>query len=323
MSWLRLPENRLASQAIGLFGTGEKAPLQMVLWGPPGTGKTRLASRWLKLMRKANAEARLLRVPSQELSLRLRGVFVPPGQPVPKSRMIGPRRADGLVLEDIHRLTMKRSAALARLLDHRQARGLPTLLTSRETVSRLDLEAGTRDRLLSGLVVGLQALGPASRLKALEKQVPAIKTRLGETSRDWLARQAGPSWRGLTAVARVLKTRLASKGPVLDHPSARKLFADLEKPKLRAPDLIRLCARHFGVTETALKGKGRQPSLVLARQVTMAILRRHTELSLEKIGALLGGRDSATVRHSLAKMADTTHPMAQSALRELSRRAEG
>ena len=323
MSWLRLPENRLACQAITLLGAGGKSPLQLMVWGPPGTGKTSLTTRWLKGMRRANPEARLLRVQAQDLSMRLRGVFVPPGQPVPRSRLAGLRRADGLVLEDIHRLTVKRSAALGRLLDHRLARGLPTLLTSREPVGRLDLEESTRDRLAGGLVVGVQALGITSRLKALERQVPGFKVRLSGTTRDWMARQTGPSWRGLAAVAKVLKSRLAPTGPTLDHGAARRLFADLEKPKLRAPDLIRLSARHFGVTETALKGKGRQPSLVLARQVTMAILRRHTELSLEKIGALLGGRDSATVRHSLAKMSETAHPMALSALRELSQRADG
>lgn len=323
MTWLALPENRNAQKAVEFLGKSDKYPLQLLLWGPPGTGKTRLATRWLKRQRKANPAAKLLRIGSQELSLRLRGVFVPPGQQAPKSKLGPIRRADCLVLEDVHRLTQKRSAALARLLDHRLSRGRATLVTSRDHPGQLDLLEGTRDRLTCGLVVALAPLTLASRIKALEKLAPVLRVRLNDTSRDWLARQAGPSWRGVAAVARVAKTRLAETGPVLEHAAARKLFADLEKPKPRAQDLVRMSARHFGVTETALKGKGRQPSLVLARQVTMAILRRHTELSLEKIGGILGGRDSATVRHSLAKIDKTSHPLAVAALRDLSKRAEG
>ena len=70
----------------------------------------------------------MLRVSSQELSLRLRGVFVPPGQQAPKSKLGSLRLADALVLEDLHRLTAKRSVALGRLLDHRLARGRATLI---------------------------------------------------------------------------------------------------------------------------------------------------------------------------------------------------
>ena len=323
MSWQTLPENRLALRAVELLAAGGKTPLQMLLWGPPGTGKTRLATRWLKRHREKKPEARLLRVSSQELSLRLRGVFVPPGQQAPKSKLGSLRLADALVLEDLHRLTAKRSVALGRLLDHRLARGRATLITSREPIALLSLDEGARGRLASGLVAAIKPLGLPSRMKALNKLAPVGHKRLTDTTLEWLARQSGSSWRGLGAVAKAMKARLAAEGPVLEHPAGKRLLADLEKPRLRAPDLIRLTAKHFGVTETALKGKGRQPSLVLARQVTMTLLRRHTELSLEKIGGMMGGRDSATVRHSLAKMDKTTHPMAVNALLELSRRAEG
>ena len=108
----------------------------------------------------------------------------------------------------------------------------------------------------SGLVAAIKPLGLPSRMKALNKLAPVGHKRLTDTTLEWLARQSGSSWRGLGAVAKAMKARLAAEGPVLEHPAGKRLLADLEKPRLRAPDLIRLTAKHFGVTETALKGKG-------------------------------------------------------------------
>ena len=57
-------------------------------------------------------------------------------------------------------------------------------------------------------------------------------------------------------------------------------------------------ATRFAVRVSALRGPGRQTSIVEARHLAMYLARLHTGLSYAAIGAYFGGRDPATVRHA-------------------------
>ena len=62
--------------------------------------------------------------------------------------------------------------------------------------------------------------------------------------------------------------------------------------------VARAVASRFGVRVSALRGPGRQASVVEARHLAMQLARLHTGLSFAAIGAYFGGRDPATVRHA-------------------------
>ena len=56
------------------------------------------------------------------------------------------------------------------------------------------------------------------------------------------------------------------------------------------------------VLEYTLKGKSREQSLVIARQIAMFILREDSQMNLTTIGLLFGGRDHTTVLHGIRKI---------------------
>jgi chromosomal replication initiation ATPase DnaA len=58
---------------------------------------------------------------------------------------------------------------------------------------------------------------------------------------------------------------------------------------------LRTITQSFGLTEEAIKGRGRSKQEIKARAVAAASLRRHGS-SYGAIAALLGGRDRSTVR---------------------------
>ena len=56
----------------------------------------------------------------------------------------------------------------------------------------------------------------------------------------------------------------------------------------------------LGVDEVEIKGKSRRFEVVQARHIIVAILKKKTELSLNAIGAILGGRHHTTVMASMS-----------------------
>ncbi len=70
-------------------------------------------------------------------------------------------------------------------------------------------------------------------------------------------------------------------------------------------DIIQLVSGFYDVKRAELLGKRRHQSISLPRQVCMYLVRQHTRLSLEEIGAQFGGRDHSTVIHSLRKVEET------------------
>jgi chromosomal replication initiator protein len=56
---------------------------------------------------------------------------------------------------------------------------------------------------------------------------------------------------------------------------------------------------HYGVTVLDVMSKSRKKELVMARQLAIYFIRKHTSYSLKQVGMYFGGRDHSTVCHAI------------------------
>ena len=72
-----------------------------------------------------------------------------------------------------------------------------------------------------------------------------------------------------------------------------------------SPELVlEYVAEHYLVCVEDLKSKKRSAEIVMPRQVVMYLLRNLTDLTLEKIGHVLGGKNYTTVKYGIEKVED-------------------
>lgn len=74
-------------------------------------------------------------------------------------------------------------------------------------------------------------------------------------------------------------------------------------------EIVDICADEFGVSASEIRGRSRSPEFVRPRHAVCALAQTHTGQSMSQIGADLGGRDHATIRHATGQAAryrDTT-----------------
>ncbi|MCR5272487.1 MAG: chromosomal replication initiator protein DnaA [Lachnospiraceae bacterium] len=78
-----------------------------------------------------------------------------------------------------------------------------------------------------------------------------------------------------------------------------------DKPREVTPQLIvEVVSEHFQLPINQMISKNRSSDYVRARQVAMYLCKQMTDIPLDSIGQLLGGRDHSTILHGINKMSD-------------------
>lgn len=163
-----------------------------------------------------------------------------------------------------------------------------------------------RSRLASGMVTDIHLPCIEVKTAILKKKAESSGEVLSDEVAHFLASHVTSNIRELEgALIRVIAFAHLTKQPI-SLELAQKIFAPHEELSVKkAVDLksvIKAVGKHFPYSLDDLRSKNRNKDLVLARQVAMYIMKNNTDKSLREIGAYLGARNHATVKHALSKI---------------------
>ena len=321
--WVSLPENRSALAAVervadcvcgrsrGITPPARLDVNPLFLHGSAGVGKTHLV---------AGLAARIAeREPGLSAVILTAGDFDRDPQES-AADLAAARQADLVAVEDVHRLSATAVEAVVQLLDRGLARQVQLVFTAAVGPAQLELPARLTSRLAGGLIVGLEPLGPASRLTFIQDRVARKGLAVDPAALHWLAEHVGGSGRQLDgAVARLEALTRMHGGPPGVDAVAESFRTDAEARRATVERIAQRVGRYFRVEARRLQGSDRSRQVLLPRQVGMYLARRLTDLSLGQIGAYFGGRDHSTVLHACRKVeaALDRDPVLSGAVRQL------
>ncbi|MEX0590188.1 MAG: chromosomal replication initiator protein DnaA [Xanthobacteraceae bacterium] len=190
--------------------------------------------------------------------------------------------------------------------------GRQVVIAADRTPSDLEsLEERVRSRLAAGLVVEVVPLESELRLRILESRVAALKAQhpgfdVPDAVVQHVAQQITQNGRDLDgAVNRLLAHNQLSGRPVTVE-MADEVIRDLIRPtdprRIRVEDILRIVAKHYGVSRADLLSSRRTANVVRPRQIAMYLAKTLTLRSLPEIGRRFGGRDHTTVLHAVRKI---------------------
>lgn len=294
-----LPENRSAHRAVARLAAARARradfPL-LVLHGPPGSGKSHLVGGLVERVARAVPDGTVQTLAAAELG---RTSMMPPVERQPAVRDAG--GCDLLVLEDVQHWPAGAADELAAILDRRQARRKPTVVTGVRGPADLDLPTRLTSRLAGGLVVGIAPLGPAGRAQLAQALCSAHELRVTEDVISWLAQDPGGARPILGNISRLGVLAKLHPPPLSMAVVAAELVAP-PGPDVSPLDRIATAvAKRHRVGVKVMRGKSRMANVVWPRQVAMTAARA-AGLTLAEIGRYFGGRDHTTVLHACEKV---------------------
>jgi chromosomal replication initiator protein len=216
----------------------------------------------------------------------------------------------GLVIDDIHKLADKSAAQneFVLILEAMCRKNRPLVVTL-DTPPQICLGLSPQliSRLSGGLSIPVNPPGPLARLEIIRDLAEINDVHLTDDAAQLLVDRLKVTVPKLDHVFAQIKTklRIRSEDPLQPIDAAKLMLifkkSNSDQEKL-SQLIIKLAAAEFDLKVSELKSNSRKQSIVMARGVSIYLIRVLLGTSFLKIGSYLGGRDHSTIMHAFRKL---------------------
>ena len=290
--------NQLASRTAQLVveQPGHFGPL--LLFGPPGVGKTHLTYAMIQQLRRSPKHPHVVRLTAEQFTGEFLSALDRRALPGFRQKY---RSIDVLVIEDIQFLAGKRATLdeLLHTIDTLHDRGRQVVLTSDRSPG--DLQSSSLElvsRISGGLSIPIETPDLATRRGIVSQLAVRLKVSLDEEVIELIAQHVSGSARQLAgAINRLVATSMARETKITPDLARTTLaeFVQQNAPSVRLPDIQKAVCEVFGVEPTNLKSSRKSRSIAEPRMIAMWLARKHTRSALGEIGEFFGRRSHSTV----------------------------
>ena len=300
------PSNRMAhSAAIAVSNTPGQVYNPLFIYGPPGVGKTHLLYAIANGIRKGNPDANIVYIKGDQFTNELIDAIRNGKNIEFRSKY---READLFLIDDVQFIAGKDSTqeeffhTFNKLYEeHKQI----VMTSDRKPSDMATLEDRLRTRFEWGLTMDIQPPDYETRMAILKNKARQLGLDLSDDVCNYIAINVTNNVRQIEGtVKKILAYRDLNNMP-LDLPNVSRAIDDMFKSEgnaLPTPSLIisQVC-KFYSVDETVLRGTQRNRGVAEARQMSMYLIRKLTNLSLPDIGNEFA-KDHTTVMHAIKKV---------------------
>ncbi len=272
------------------------------VYGPSGCGKTHLVNAIGLRTKELHPELRVLYLSAHLFTVQ----YTDAVRQNKVNDFIGfYQTIDMLIIDDVQELSGKTSTqnTFFHIFNHLHLNNKQLILTADRPPVAI---AGLEDRLLTRFKWGLQAeiMKPTEQMRY---EILCAKVRrdgldIPDNVLQYISKNIEDSVRDLEGVLNSLIAHSVVYNCDVSMQLVNKVmpgFVDKKKSNITIEDIKLKVAEYFNVSEEEICSKSRKQPLAMIRQMTIYLTSKLTSLSTTQIGQNVGGRNHATIIHSI------------------------
>ncbi|MCM1523359.1 MAG: chromosomal replication initiator protein DnaA [Ruminococcus sp.] len=271
----------------------------LFIHGPSGLGKTHLLSAISYAIKENEPQTNVVYVTGEAFANELINAIKVQDTPAFRNKY---RSADVLLVDDIHFISGKESTQeeFFHTFNQLHSQGKQIVLTSdRPPKDIKTLEERIRTRFEWGLIADITIPDFETRAAIIRRKADLLDLILTDDVVDCIATRLKTDIRQLEGCVKKLKAsqHLIGTPPTLAQAqnAIREILSDESPSPVTADRIISEVAGVYGVSPEDIKSSKRSSQISTARKIAAYVMKDITQLSLQNIGAELGGKNHSTV----------------------------